>query len=263
MLRKSLIKQSFNNSASKYDNYAILQKEIANELLAILFKDAKLTLLDNVNILDLGCGTGYLSEIFSKNIKTGCFTQLDLSLNMCKLAKGKTGSITTVNADIEYLPFNKNIFDYVVSSSSFQWLEEIHIGFKEVWRVLKSRGIFAFSIFGENTLNELSQSFSLIDNDKHVNDFLSEDIIEKTMLNIGFTDLKIIKSTKLQHFPNILEIMRYLHNLGAGYKRISTQQAFLTKSKLDKLNNLYKKNFSDKHGLITSWEIYYFLALKL
>ncbi|AIL65044.1 Malonyl-CoA O-methyltransferase BioC [Rickettsiales bacterium Ac37b] len=262
MLQKSLIKQSFDRSAFQYDSYAGLQKEIANELLAIFFKGDRSINMKPFNILDLGCGTGYLLERFIESVNVVNFTQLDLSFNMCKVAAERNGVVSTVNGDIEQLPFDKETFDMVVSSSTFQWLEDINIGLKEVLRVLKPRGIIAFATFGYNTLKELRQIFALIDNGKHVNDFLQGDIIQNIMQNLGFTEFQVIKRTKIQHFVNLLEIMRYLRNLGASYKGNSKQQALFSKAKLDKLNSLYKKNFSDIHGLITSWEIYYFLALK-
>ncbi|MFV9875908.1 MAG: malonyl-ACP O-methyltransferase BioC [Rickettsiales endosymbiont of Dermacentor nuttalli] len=262
MQQKFLVKKSFDKSALNYNKYAWLQKEIANELLAISFNTSVFANICKFNILDVGCGTGYLSESLLEKTDIQNITQLDLSFNMCEVATKRNRGIATVNGDIEALPFAKDAFDIITSSSTFQWLQDINIGLKEIFRVLKSQGMITFSTFGYNTLRELRQSFALIDDEKHINDFIKDNIIKSAMLDLGFTELKLVKCTKFQYFNHVLEIMRYLHNLGAAYKGIRKNRTLFSKRKLEKLNNLYKENFSDIQGLITSWEIYYFIARK-
>jgi ubiquinone/menaquinone biosynthesis C-methylase UbiE len=61
-------------------------------------------------VLDLGCGTGRLYEIFkNKNID---YTGIDFSENLVRIARGKYGDRFVVG-DILSLPFSDNYFDSV------------------------------------------------------------------------------------------------------------------------------------------------------
>jgi len=88
-------------------------------------------LLDG-DILDLGSGTGLLSEFLGKKVH-----QVDISKGMLLLGRGKR-----VQADIENLPFKTDRFDYVLSFSALMNAENPEGVIKEVKRVLKPGGIF-------------------------------------------------------------------------------------------------------------------------
>lgn len=95
----------------------------------------------NYLILDIGCGTGeQLNYLRNYNI-----LGLDISLEMAKKAKNKTGKFLFVG-NAEYLPFKNKSFNCVISL--FGALNHVQINrvFKEVRRVLTKNGVFIFSI---------------------------------------------------------------------------------------------------------------------
>lgn len=86
---------------------------------------------NNCIILDLGCGSGYSSALFRElGFKV---IGLDYSFDMLLQNKryndlldqeDQKQSITSVliNAQIEYLPFRKECFDYIISFSAFNFI---------------------------------------------------------------------------------------------------------------------------------------------
>ena len=125
--------------AEKYDKFAkaVLideYKEIANLVIKHL-KPGK--------ILEIGPGPGYLSIEIAKH---GAFqiTGLDISETMVEIAKRNTKE---AKVEVEFrlgsaadMPFQDNIFGFVVSSGSLHhWKEPVKV-FNEIYRVLKTNG---------------------------------------------------------------------------------------------------------------------------
>ena len=92
----SRVRNSFNNASSKYNENAFLQNEIATRLSEKL----KVITVDPETIIDLGSGTGFLSEKTAKifpDARLVCvdFAQQSLIKNSQKL--GKLYCICTAN----------------------------------------------------------------------------------------------------------------------------------------------------------------------
>lgn len=104
-----------------YEKFSSIQKECAKELYN-LFNEY---ILDNYLFLDIGCGTGFLSNFFSIRA-----FGLDINLNYLKLYE-KNNKNKGVLGDIESLPFKSKSFDVVGSNfaihlvNSFKALDEI------------------------------------------------------------------------------------------------------------------------------------------
>lgn len=108
-------------------------------------------------ILDLGCGTGLLSEFLQKNV-----IGIDISLNMLKEAKSRE---SVLQADIDFLPFRDAVFDAVVSFTCLQNLPSPDYVFKEVRRVLKEGCPFIFTVlqkkFSPGIVEKVTPSFTV------------------------------------------------------------------------------------------------------
>jgi ubiquinone/menaquinone biosynthesis C-methylase UbiE len=93
-------------------------------------------------VLDLGCGSGRLFELFKgKNIG---YTGADASEELLKEAKKKYPDAKFVETDAMSLPFPDNYFDKIFSIALFHHIpsREMRISFlKEARRVLKPKGL--------------------------------------------------------------------------------------------------------------------------
>lgn len=93
-------------------------------------------------ILDVGCGTGeHLKQLLDYGFDA---IGIEPSENMRKYAESKLPPKTVINASVINLPFEDNSFDFVYAIEVFRYLgrEDNVRGFKEVFRVLKSGGLF-------------------------------------------------------------------------------------------------------------------------
>jgi ubiquinone/menaquinone biosynthesis C-methylase UbiE len=103
----------------------------------------------NKNVLDLGCGNGYLSRRLARN--NARVTAVDSSARMIENAKkhdqDNSLGITYVHSDAAHLDsIAENSFDVVFANMSLMDIEDAEGTISEVTRVLKQGGRFAASI---------------------------------------------------------------------------------------------------------------------
>ena len=102
-----------------------------------LIKEAITKYCKDKKVLDLGCGTGFWTEIIANY---GNVIGLDISKTMLKYAKNKRPSLKFMLADAHSLPFESNSFDCVVSIGLFEYVDR-KLVMKEISRILKPNGI--------------------------------------------------------------------------------------------------------------------------
>lgn len=108
----------------------------------------KLELYDYKNLLDVGCGTGFLIELL-QNRKDAQYYGLDLSPEMIKVAKSKfSESVNLVEGSADNLPYPDNTFDIVCCVQSFHHYPYPEKAMEEAYRVLKSDGLYILSDTG-------------------------------------------------------------------------------------------------------------------
>ncbi len=136
-----LSKEWFNKQAPVYDetNTILYSKygKISCENIYEFLKDK-----DYKKLLDIGCGTGYLINMLSKEYEAE-FTGIDLSPEMIKQAKGKNiGNAIFVEGKSDELPFEENTFDAITTVESFYFWENHTEALRQIKNVLKPGGKF-------------------------------------------------------------------------------------------------------------------------
>ena len=92
------------------------------------------------HILDIGCGTGRLTEEIAKRTSTPV-VGIDRSWSMLTVAsRSSSGAIGFVQADGVGLPFCGSSFDAVFSTATFHWITDHPLLFSEINRVLRPGG---------------------------------------------------------------------------------------------------------------------------
>lgn len=106
----------------------------------------------NMNVLDLGCGTGTLTLMLKRAYPSVNITGMDGDEDVLKIAREKSHG-----ADIQWdkglassLPYPDSVFDRVVTSLVIHHLvtDDKRLAFKEVFRVLKPHGELYVLDFG-------------------------------------------------------------------------------------------------------------------
>ena len=138
---KKRVQISFNRNAESYDKFGIIQREVSTRMIERL----SLIKIQPVNILDLGCGTGFLSEALIKLFPESHIISVDFAEDMLRVCRRKSNKITTVCADIEELPFENNKFDLIISSLTFHWCNDLYRTLLKSYNLLKNNGCLVFS----------------------------------------------------------------------------------------------------------------------
>jgi malonyl-CoA O-methyltransferase len=139
--------KEFSRYASSYDEYNIIQKEVASSLLSKIQNHPK-------RILDLGCGSGVLCKNFNQPFEL--FIGVDSSHEMCKLHP-TANNIHIINANFDTEDFFLHVkryapFDLIISSSALQWAKNIE-NILEFCK--KNANHIAFSIFTKGTFQSI------------------------------------------------------------------------------------------------------------
>jgi malonyl-CoA O-methyltransferase len=161
MIDKEIVRKHFSRNAVNYDAYAKVQKKMAGELLKIIQLRLDRTVV-TPKILDIGCGTGYLTGQLIELYPQSNITAIDLAPGMIELAAGKLAQnrINFICGDIEELEFDQK-YDLIVANAAFQWLNQLSKTLGKLCGLLNEDGAVVFATFGSETFRELHHSFEM------------------------------------------------------------------------------------------------------
>lgn len=157
MICKESVRAHFSKNASQYSQYAHVQKIMANTL----WRQVKPYLKPGMKVLEIGCGTGYLTELMIQSSYSIAVTAVDIAPGMIEVSKQKfasTESIQWICGDIEEMALS-NTYDLIVSNATFQWFNTPEKTVNRLSTFLNDEGILGFSTFGPDTFIELHQAF--------------------------------------------------------------------------------------------------------
>lgn len=138
---KELSIKEFDRAAQKFDNsnlsvYNMCHKDYPDVLEEVCKEPCE-------SLLDAGCGTGAMLQLFCKDCPNKKYVGIDLSEKMIQVArKKKLSNVRFVVGDCENLPFEDNCFDVVTCSMSFHHYPNPEDFFHSLFRVLKPGGRF-------------------------------------------------------------------------------------------------------------------------
>lgn len=256
MLDKHITRMHFERAANSYDGAAVLQREIAKRIgqrLDYIKQQPK-------RVLDVGCGTGYITKDLLKRYPKADVIALDLAHSMARKSMEQGSWLRkpkVVCADAELLPLKEDSIDFVISSLMLQWTNDLNMVFTGFHHVLAPNGLLLFSTFGPETLTEIRQSWSEVDNRPHASNFADMHEIGDALLHAGFqdpvTDMEMITMT----YANVRQLMRDIKQIGASNTDSNRSKGLMGKAKLKAFENAYEQ-FKTPEGLYpASWEIIY------
>lgn len=138
---KARSRAAFNEQAATYDEG--MQGSHARALYPYILEEAKRSLAGvcTPHVLDVGCGTGALSEQLLAALPDCRLTGIDLSSAMVERARIRLAArAEVIEGDAERLPFRDESFDLVVCNDSFHHYPDPDRAAFQMWRVLLRGG---------------------------------------------------------------------------------------------------------------------------
>ncbi len=247
----SKIRAAFNKASNSYNHHAVLQQEIATRL------DKKLGIIANKPsvVLDLGAGTGLLTQQLSQRFPSSKIIALDFAQDLLK----HNQVVDKICADANQLPIADNSVDVVTSNLMLQWCEDLNAVFGECHRVLKNDGILLFSTFGATTLKELKKSWAVVDNYDHVNVFVDMHDIGDQVLANGFQSPVMTMELLTLTYQNVKDLLKELKAVGAQTLN-QRSKSLMGKDKFALMMQMYE-SYRQNGKLPATYEIVYGYAL--
>ena len=186
-----------------------LQEKVINELISTIKWNGK------GKILDIGCGSGFLTIALSKKYRQANTVGLDYwgdSWDFCKnqcetnaRISGLTNNIEFIKGSASRLPFDDDSFDLVVSNMTFHEINDSKskiLPILEAIRVLKKGSMFAFQ-----DLFMLKSYFGTIDE------------LKNKIKSIGVAEINFVDTSQLKFIPKYLKLPFMLGATGILFGR--------------------------------------------
>ncbi|HUW97642.1 MAG TPA: malonyl-ACP O-methyltransferase BioC [Acidiferrobacter sp.] len=212
-LSRAAIRLAFDRAARTYDESAVLQRTVADELID---RFQWLAVEPRV-ILDVGTGTGYALPRLRKRFRKSRIIGCDIAPLMVREAKRHRGlwcPSALFAADGERLPLASQSVDCVYSSLSLQWMD-LDRAFAEFLRVLRPGGVLTFSTFGPDTLQELRAAWAGVDRRPHVHPFADMHDVGDALIRAGFADPVLDVERFTLTYDTATEALHDLKRIGA------------------------------------------------
>lgn len=177
-------------------------------------------------LLDVGCGTGYFSDLaYKQGVDV---TGIDASEELIKQARKRNTKIEFSTGEMEELPFEDSSFDFVCGFNSYQYAANIKNALSQAKRVLKDKGKLVVMIWGNKedceALTYLKAIGSLLPLPLPgaAGPFaLSENqLLEKTLEEVGFKIIANDDVIAIWEYPNTDIALKGLLSAGPVAKAI-------------------------------------------
>ena len=251
ILDKVLVADSFKSSIHSYEENATVQKEISNQFFNLLQRHE---CIDYSQVLEIGCCTGVLTEMVTGNNDVKKIWLGDIVSEFCDITalriRKHLEQINVLPGDIEetVLPQNLNL---VLSSSTFQWMNDLPALMKKISESLVSGGHLAFSIFGPGTMEEITELTG-----RGLAYFSHENLLKE--LSAHFKIIHSHQETKRIYFPTVRGVLRHIQTTGVG----GLGKHRWTKSELQQFEQRYVTRFGTDLGVPVSYVSGFFIAEK-
>ncbi|MEX6701067.1 malonyl-ACP O-methyltransferase BioC [Peribacillus frigoritolerans] len=271
MIDKRLLSKRFSEHAQTYDAYANVQKNMAKQLVDLL---PQKNTNHKINILEIGCGTGYLTRLLVKTFPNAAITAVDLAPGMVEVAKRltKEDRVTFLCTDIEEMALNEN-YDLIISNATFQWLNDIPATLEKLFTRLTAEGSLIFSTFGIDTFQELHSSYEQakeklqlsMDSSPGQTFYTLEELSQVCEAAIPYSAAAPIEITKiekleLEYFQTVREFFTSIKKIGAAN---SNKENYCQRPSLFReLINIYDTEFRNDSGVKATYHCLFFKIKK-
>lgn len=245
MTNKKIIKTNFEKYHNEYNDRAVVQKKMAEKLISFLKEN------EFDKVLEIGCGTGFLTQCFIKKKSFNEFYANDITDISKRYIESmiKEANFITGDAEKTDLPANINL---VMSNAMLQWSQDFPGMILKIKDCLIKNGIFLFSTFGTDNFKEIRELTGVglkYYSVKEITNFLKP----------HFEIIRAEEQKEKIYFFSFKEILSHIKHTGVN----STSSVPITISQLKKLEREYESTFRSDNGLVLTYNPLYIYARKL
>lgn len=232
---------AFSRAATQYDQYALLQQRLGFELLEHIIPAHK-------RVLDLGCGTGFITRQLQARPNPALVVNLDLAWGMLQTLPEEAAK---VQADAEQLPFASAAFDAITANLALQWCDLASV-LAEAKRCLAPGGQLVFNTLMYGTLVELARAWAEVDPYPHINPFPSQSAILAICQQAGFSEVHWQAARHRVEAPSLKALLMGLKGIGAKNKQPARFKGLMSPKHWGAFSDAMRKHgWSGEHWFVT------------
>jgi malonyl-ACP O-methyltransferase BioC len=211
--RKDCINRAFGGAADGYAQTAKLQRVTARNLAGRI---GGLSLPVAPRILEIGCGTGFLTEMLRKTLGGAHWTVTDVSPDMlaaCRRELGDPADIHFLQMDGE-VPTTDGPFDLICANMTFQWFEDLPGSIAGLVSLLSPGGHLAYTTLAKGSLAEWQDAHRACGFIQGTPEFPSvEELNGYWPVGLGGGQVNVIETKRT--YPSALTFARAIKGIGA------------------------------------------------
>ncbi|SFL36847.1 malonyl-CoA O-methyltransferase [Paenibacillus sp. 1_12] len=282
--RKHTIRSRFNRSAAgSYDIHDRVQRMMADRVIQSIQRSKNEGDTEQLDILEIGCGTGGLTEILCNEWSWLSMTALDIAPAMIEVAEQRVLSsiknhvgysnrqpnrLRFHHADVEMWASDarNGSFDLIVSNACFQWLSNPGQTLCHLRRMLRAGGLLVFTTFGPDTFYELHKAFdeayriSGIEPQRHGLSFQSTGQWENLLEEAGFSDIQYECSIHNEKHSTARDFLLSVKAMGASTSEAATICGLSSRRLFANMYKEYEARFSIEGGVAATYDLLLFQA---
>lgn len=260
MINKQQVCRHFGKMSSTYNEYAIVQKKMAESLAQLAAK----TGASPRRILEIGCGTGFFTQKLAELYPESQIIATDISPDMLHTAKINLTNFTNITYQLED---GENLqlsgqFDLIISNAAFQWFHDYQQAFQQFYNRLQPGGYLLYATFGSDTFSELHRSFEAAHHSLDIQDphhhgptFISRPALAEISHQLGFVSQHHEGFFK-EYFPTVKDFLISVKKIGAN-NASHGQNIKVNRKLIFAMMSYYEQHFTNNEQIYATYHAIY------
>lgn len=202
IVSKPLIATRFSRSAESYIATAEAQRTIARRLFELIERESP----KPDDILEIGCGTGFLTRLIAERYAGASLMLWDIA----NIPADLPGTHRQYDAETEIRQLPERSVDLIASASTIQWFNSPATFIRNCRRAVRDSGLLALSTFGPDHFDELQP---YLDSTLH---YPTSESWRQMLQSAGFKVITISEERIEMKFTDTASLLRHISKTGVN-----------------------------------------------